>query len=159
MSGKKGGDNEQKHLCCMSFDSHGGKTVQYRVHYPMQHDQGFAISHWTPPLGDYSLCIAPAAARATINTTIMHHIPTLMVVLMAIAMRRYYTVRIARWRRFVAFIKATKRRHRASNRSNSINWTCLPLFQGYISLSNCWKRAWAALIPIGVWHIKLMRST
>jgi hypothetical protein len=40
-----------------------------------------------------------------------------------------------------------------------INWTCLPLFQGYISLSNRWKRARVALITIGVWHIKLMRST
>ena len=43
-----------------------------------------------------------------------------MAVLMAIAMRRYYTAHIARWRRFMAFIKATKRHHRASNRSDSI---------------------------------------
>ncbi len=41
-----------------------------------------------------------------------------MAVLMAIAMRRYYTARIARWRRFMAFIKATKRSHRASTCSN-----------------------------------------
>jgi hypothetical protein len=65
------------------------------------------------------------------------------------------TTCIAQWRRFVA-----KRRHRVSTRSDIINWTCLPLFQGYIiSLSNCWKRAQVALITIGVWHIKLMRST
>jgi hypothetical protein len=37
------------------------------------------------PLGDYSLYIAPAAARATINTTIMQNVLTLLVVLMAIA--------------------------------------------------------------------------
>jgi hypothetical protein len=48
-----------------------------------------------PPSGNYSLRIAPAATRATINTTIMQHVPTLLAVLMAIAMRRYYTVRIA----------------------------------------------------------------
>ncbi len=47
----------------------------------------------------------------------MQHVPTLLVILMAIAMQRYYTTRIARWRRFRAFIKATKRHHRASTRS------------------------------------------
>jgi hypothetical protein len=86
-----------------------------------------------PPSGDYLLCIAPAAARATINTMIMEHVPTLLAVSMAIAMRRYYTARIARWRRFVAFIiiKATKRHHRASTYSDNIKGTRLPLFQGY----------------------------
>jgi len=57
--------------------------------------------HW--PLGDYSLHIAPGAARATINITIVEHVPTLLAVLM----RQYYTVRISQWRRFVAFVKAT----------------------------------------------------
>jgi hypothetical protein len=47
-------------------------------------------------LGDYSLRINPAAARGTINTTIMQNVPTLLTVLMAIAMRRYYTVSITR---------------------------------------------------------------
>jgi hypothetical protein len=37
---------------------------------------------------------------------------------MAIAMRQFYTARNARWRGFVAFIKATKRRHLASTRSD-----------------------------------------
>jgi len=53
----------------------------------MQRDQGFTGSHWTPPSGNYLLHIAPAAARATINTTIMEHVPTLLAVLMVIAMR------------------------------------------------------------------------
>ena len=48
----------------------------------------------------------------------MQHVSTLLTILMAIAVRRYYTPRIARWWRFVAFIKATKRRHRASTCSN-----------------------------------------
>jgi len=61
----------------------------------MQHDQGFTGSHWTPPLGDYLLRIAQAAARATINSTIMKHVPTLLAVLMTIAMRRYYAAHIA----------------------------------------------------------------
>jgi hypothetical protein len=38
---------------------------QYRRHRPMRHVQGYSGSHWTPALGDYSLGIAPAAARAT----------------------------------------------------------------------------------------------
>ena len=62
--------------------------------------------------------------RATINTKIMEHVPTLLLaVLMAITMRRYYTARIAQWRRFVAFIKATKRHHRASTHSDIIQGT------------------------------------
>ena len=69
----------------------------------MQHEQSFTGSHQMPPSGDYSLCIAPAATWATINTTIMQHVPTLLAVSMAITLRRYYTARITRWRRFVAF--------------------------------------------------------
>ncbi len=81
--------------------------------------KGLIESHWTPPSGDYSLRIAQAATRATINATMMQHAPTLLAVLMAIAMRWYYTACIARWRRFMAFIKATKRHHRTS----APNWT------------------------------------
>jgi len=93
--------------------------MRYMRHRPMQHDQGFTGSHWTPPSGDYSLHIAPTAARMTAkNETKMQNVPTLLAILMAVAMRRYYTARIARWRSFVAFIKATKRRHRASTPSD-----------------------------------------
>jgi len=56
-----------------NFDDHGGAPMQYGAHRPMQHVQGFTGSHRTLPSGDYSLCIAPAATRATINTTIMEH--------------------------------------------------------------------------------------
>ena len=80
----------------------------------------FTGSHRTPPLSDYLLRIAPAATRASINTTIMQHVPTLLAVSVAIAMWRCYTACISQWRRFVAFIKATKRHHRASTRSDSI---------------------------------------
>ena len=41
------------------------------------------------------LRIAPEAARAMINTTIMQNVPTLLAILMATAMRRYYTACIA----------------------------------------------------------------
>ena len=37
---------------------------------------------------------------------------------MATVMRRYSNARITQWRWFMDFIKATKRRHRASTRSD-----------------------------------------
>ena len=51
------------------FDGHNSALEQYRWHPPMRHVQGYSGSHWMPPLGDYSLCIAPAAARETANKT------------------------------------------------------------------------------------------
>jgi hypothetical protein len=77
------------------FDGHGGAPVQYGAHLLMQHDQGFTGSHCTPPSGNYSLCIAQTAARTTIKTTMMQHVPTLLAISMAIAMRWYYTACIA----------------------------------------------------------------
>jgi hypothetical protein len=101
------------------FDDHSDALKPYGAHHLMQHDQGFTRSHWTSPSGDYSLRIPPAAAKkATINKTTMQNVPTLLAVSMVIAMWRYNTVRIAQWMRFVAFIKATKRHHRASTRSD-----------------------------------------
>jgi hypothetical protein len=47
------------------FDDHGGVREQYRWHRPMRHVQGYSRSHWTPPLGNYSLRITPAAVTAT----------------------------------------------------------------------------------------------
>jgi hypothetical protein len=41
-------------------------------------------------LGDYSLRIALPAAMATINTTTMQNVPSLLAVSMVITMRRYY---------------------------------------------------------------------
>ena len=102
----------------------GGALVQYEAHLPMQHDdQGFTESHWTPSSSDYLPCIAQAAARATIKTTMIQHVPTLLAISMAMAMRRSYNARIAQWRRSMAFIKATKCRHRASTHSDITNRT------------------------------------
>jgi len=72
-----------------------------------------------PPSGDYSLRIAPAAARATANGTTMQNELTLLVITMAVAMRWYYTARIDQCRRFVAVIKATKRRHKTGHANAS----------------------------------------
>ncbi len=134
------------------FDGHGGAPVRYEAHRPMQHDQGSTGSHWTPPSGNYSLRIAPSAARAAINSTMMHHALTLLAVSMAIAMRRYYTAHIAQWQRSVACIKATKRHHQTSTRSDIIKKICkLWLFGTFhrekeLQLQlTCWS-----LITIGV---------
>jgi hypothetical protein len=48
-----------------------------------------------PPSGDYSLHIAPAAARATINKMTKQNNPPLLAILMAVAVRQYYTAYIA----------------------------------------------------------------
>jgi hypothetical protein len=47
------------------FDGHGGPLLQYKAHHPMQHVQSYSRSHWMPASGDYLLCIASAATRAT----------------------------------------------------------------------------------------------
>jgi hypothetical protein len=47
------------------FGGHGSPPVQYKVHRPMQHVQGYSGSHWTQASGNYLLRIAPAATRAT----------------------------------------------------------------------------------------------
>jgi hypothetical protein len=52
-------------LSAIRFDGHGGPPVQYEANCLMQHVQGYSGSHWTPPSSNYSLRIAPAAARAT----------------------------------------------------------------------------------------------
>jgi len=69
------------------FDGHAEALKQYMRHRPMKHVQGYTGSHWVLPLGNYLLCIAPAANRATFNTTTMQNAPTLLAVLMATAMR------------------------------------------------------------------------
>jgi hypothetical protein len=51
------------------FDGHGSAPGQYRWHCPMRHVEGYLGSHWTPPLGNYSLHIAPEATRETCKQT------------------------------------------------------------------------------------------
>ncbi len=105
------------------FDGLGGAPQQYRRHHPMQHIQGFSGSHWTPPLGDYLLRIAPAAARATANKMTTKNVPKRLAIFMAAAVRGYNTAHIARWRRFRALLEATRRCHWASIVANRCNWS------------------------------------
>jgi hypothetical protein len=81
-------DEKQSTSSTGHFDRHGGAPVRYKVYRPIKEVHGFQKSHRTLPSSDYSLHIAPAAARATISKTTMQNLTTLLAVLMAIAMRR-----------------------------------------------------------------------
>jgi hypothetical protein len=105
------------------FDGHGGAPVQYEAYCPMQHVQGFTKSYWMLPLGDYSLCITPAAARVTSKQTMMKNTPTLLAVLMAMMMCRYLTTHIAQWRRSRVSLEAIGRHRWASINYNYIKGT------------------------------------
>jgi len=48
-----------------------------------------------PPSGNYWLRIASAAARATANKTKMQNVSTVLTILLAMAVRWYYTPHIA----------------------------------------------------------------
>jgi hypothetical protein len=67
----------------------------------------------------------------------MQNVPTLLAVSMAIAMRQYYSACIAQWRSFMAFIKATKRRHRVGTCSDRHQSDTPTPVDSYIS---SWKR-------------------
>ncbi len=69
-------------------------------------------------------------------------IPTKLAVLMAMAMRRYVTMRIAQWRRSRASLEATGHRHQASIMSNKINWTWLRRYMQCFHRQNCRERSW-----------------
>ncbi len=104
--------------------------VRYRAHCLMEEVQSFHKSHLTPPSGNYLISIAPTVTRVTENIMMMQYMSTLLTISMAVAVRRYYTARIARRGRSMAFIKATKHRHRASSCSDIIKrdiampWIC-----------------------------------
>ncbi len=121
------------------FDCHGSVPVQYRRHWPMQRVQGYSGSHWRP-LGNYLLCIAPAAARATGKQTTINKYTYKAGRLMAMAMRRYVTAHIAWWRRSRASLEATGCHHQASIMSNNIHRTWLQLFFWCFHHQNCRKR-------------------
>ena len=60
--------------------------------------------------------------------------------LMAVAVRRYYTPCIARWRRFMAVLKAIKRKHRASTHSDSHQLDILMLFFSMFFIVKLFKK-------------------
>jgi hypothetical protein len=55
------GDNEKCRQIAGNFDHHADVAVQWGVHCPMKHIQGFTRSHWMLPSGECLCRIAPAA--------------------------------------------------------------------------------------------------
>ncbi len=86
-------------LKCTSIAAHFKGLVdvpeQYKGHHLMRDVKGYLGSQWTPPSGNYLLCIAPAAARAAANKMTTKIRPTLLAILMAAVVRRYNTAHIA----------------------------------------------------------------
>jgi hypothetical protein len=70
----------------------------------------------------------PGGCEGDSNKASIKNIPTLLALLMVMTLRRYCTVHIARWRRPMAFLKATKRRDWVSTCSDYMNQMCPPQF-------------------------------
>ncbi len=86
--------------------------------------------------------------------------PAKMAILMAMAMRRYITARIAQWRRSRASLEATGHCHRASIVADSCNRSSLPWFFEFFHRQLAQKGQRLMLRPlfiIGVLHIKQKR--
>ncbi len=86
--------------------------------------------------------------------------PTLMAILMAVAVPRYNTACIARWRRSRVLVEANGCRHWARHATNSCNWSsiCRNISVFYSQLIE--KGRGLMLRPQstkGVWHIKWKR--
>ncbi len=140
------------------FEGFADAPEQYRWHFPMRHVQGYSGSHWTPASGNYLLRIAPVAARQQANKQQSTNAPKRVAVLMAMAMRQYVTMHIARWRRFRALLDATKRHHRASivadlcNRSRICRFFMSFFFVKIVQKGH--RLMLRPLFSIGVLHIK-----
>ena len=160
MPSEIGGGGKQMPLRCGPFRRPWWGVEVIHVAFPDAACPGLLWKPLDAAIGRlFLLRITSAAARATANKTTMYYVPTLMAISMAIPMRQNNTACIAQWRRFRAFIKATKHRHQASTRSDSINWTRQRrLFLQFHREKGLELTCWP-LITIGVWNIKLMRST
>ncbi len=121
------------------FDGHSSAPKQYRRHCPMRHVQDYPGSHWMLQPGNYLLHIAPAAAGATANETSMKNGPTLLAILMDVAVHRYNTACISQWRRSRAAQEATGCRPWASIMSNNIKGTYLRRFLSMFFIANTLK--------------------
>ena len=115
--------------------------------------------HWKPLDAAIRQLLIP---RAINNNTMIKNTPTLLAVLMAIVMQWYDTARIAQWRRSMASLEATGHRHWVSICFNSINWSYLHCFFSIFHhqlVEQGHNVNWWPELTMGVWHIKLMRST
>jgi len=109
------------HLRPTQFDGGADAPVRCHLHRPMEGVHGYPGSHWKPQLGKYSHRIAPADDRVCMQTKNDEKASYLPAVLLAVAVRRYDTKRIARWRATRATLEATGCRHRASIAADRMN--------------------------------------
>jgi hypothetical protein len=84
-------DTKQYTTVATRFDGRDDTPVQCRVHRLMEGIQSFTRSHWTPPLGKYSLRIIPSDNGVACNKKTMKRAPYLLAILMAMVVRRYNT--------------------------------------------------------------------
>ncbi len=142
MPSKKARGDEQCTYVAGHFNGRAEALKWYMMwHCPMQHVQGYSRSHWMLSLGDYSLRIAPAAPPGWQQTKQRWSMYTPWWQFQW----RYAAVLYHTWRRFMAFRKATttKRRHRASTRSDiTQSDTQMPVV---LDMSS-WKRAPADML-------------
>jgi hypothetical protein len=110
------------------FNGHGSLPVQYEAHVPIHHIQGYSGSHWMLTLGNYLLCIAPAAARATGTQKTTNKYTYKACHFDGHAMCLYVSAHISQWRRSRALLEATGHRHWASIMSDNIKGTWLRRF-------------------------------
>ncbi len=115
------------HLRPTRFDARDDAPARHRRYRPMEGVQGFTQSHWTLSSGKYSRRIAPADCGVAMQKKNDEKAPYLPAVLLALAVRRYNTKRIARLRGSRAIVEATGRRHRASNAADS-TFADIPFF-------------------------------
>ncbi len=113
--------------------------------------------HWatTCSVAPRRLAVQQANKQESTNT------PTLLAILLAMAMRRYITAQIAQWRRFRASLEAIGRHHLESIMSNNIKgtWLCRFFLMFFIvkTVEKGRGSTLRTLFSIGVWHIKLKR--
>ena len=88
-------DVKQYTTIATRFDGRDDAPVQCHVHFPMEGVQGFTRSHWTPPSGEYLLCIIPADNRVACKKKSTKRAPYLLAILMAVVVCRYNTAHIA----------------------------------------------------------------
>ncbi len=138
------------------FDGHTEAFKQFMRHCPMEYVQRHIGSHWKPPSGNYSLRIAPADARTTINHTTMNNYTYFAG---RFDGHRNVAVRYrthCQWRRSGASQEAAGCHHRVSTCSNSIKGTCQHRFFWCFPLSVCltwmyeefWGGYWASIVTL-----------
>jgi hypothetical protein len=146
------------------FNSHRGATEQYRQHHPC------GMSKATPEATGCRhrattcsiLPQRPPGQQSTKQKS--NNSPTLLAVLMAIAMRQYNTARMAQWRRSRASLEVNKGCHHWASTCSNSHQSDIPtlVFSNVFCpqiIEKDHKAQGSPRITIEVWHIKLMKST